>query len=191
MTFIINMKYVKGGTVRGLLDAGDGEGWTGKQTEFRVRQLFKPLAFLHDMGISHCDINPLNVFFGNRMVLRLGDFGLAEAWLHLSGVHADVLKPAFEPRGLGAWWRPAVGGYQVGLLMTSLLAGDEGRGGICKPQVNNLTERRPLRDAIKAAIGIKSQRPCTAAELAGLLDAARNKKSKRTAEESTDGSSRP
>ncbi len=109
-------------------------------------------------------------------MLKLGDFGITRARLHFSGVHADVLNQAFEPRGLGTWWSPADDVYQVGLLMASLLAGEEIYGGIRKPQVNQLTERGPLRDAIKAAIGIKSQRPSTAAELAGLLDAARNDK---------------
>jgi len=172
MAFVINMEYVEAGTVRDHLDACAGEGWTEQQVAFRVRQVLKPLSLLHGMGSSHRDITPPNVFVGNKKVLKLGDFGITKAQLHLSGVYADVLNPAFAPRDLGAWWSPADDVYQIGLLMASLLAGEEINGGVKKPEINQLASG-PLRDVIKAAISIKSQRPRNAAELGALLDSAR------------------
>ncbi len=58
MVFVINMEYVEAGTVRDFLGAGDGQGWTEEQVVFRVRQLLKPLALLHDMGF-HIGTSPL------------------------------------------------------------------------------------------------------------------------------------
>ena len=174
MAFVINMEYVEAGTVRDHLDGCAGEGWTEQQVAFRVRQVLKPLTLLHGMGVSHRDITPPNVFVGNKKVLKLGDFGITKARLHLSGVYADVLNPSFAPRDLGTWWSPADDVYQIGLLMASLLAGEEIYGGVKKPEINQLASPGPLRHAIKEAISIKSQRPRTAAGLGVLLDAARS-----------------
>lgn len=166
--FAINMELVDGGTVRDECDRGGG-GWTEEQVCKRVRLLLKPLILLHNMGVSHRDITPPNVFVGRRKVLKLGDFGITKAQLKPSGVHADVLNPAFAPSDLGTWWRPADDVYQVGLLMATLVSGQEFYTGVKKPEINAITEKGKLRDAIKAAISIKSQRPQSASELARLL----------------------
>ena len=168
LAFAIRMEYVEGGTVRDLSRKGDVP-WTEAQVGHRVRQLLKPLALLHSMGVSHRDVTPPNVFVGSRKVLKLGDFGITKAQLHPSGVHADYLNEAFAPPDLGTWWRPADDVYQVGLLMATLLAGFEVYGGIGKVDVNRLTHRGPLRDAIKAAISVKSQRPQNATDMLDLL----------------------
>lgn len=168
LAFAINMEWVPAGTVRDACVTGDAP-WTEEQVRKRVRLLMKPLTLLHSMGVSHRDITPPNVFVGNRKVLKLGDFGITKAQLHPSGVHADVLHPWFAPSDLGTWWRPADDVYQVGLLMATLLAGEEIRTGVKKPAVNQLAGAGPVRDAIKAAISVKSQRPQTAAELARML----------------------
>ena len=173
MAFVINMEYVEAGTVRDHLDDAGGAGWTEQQVVFRVRQLLNPLKLLHNMGVSHRDITPPNVFVGNKKVLKLGDFGITKAQLHSSGVHADVLNPAFAPRDLGTWWSPADDVYQVGLLMASLLAGEEIYGGVKLPEINQYAAKGPLRDAIKAAISRKAKRPRNAADLSVLLDSAR------------------
>jgi len=121
------------------------------------------------MGVSHRDITPPNVFVGNLKVLKLGDFGITKAQLKPSGVHADMLNEAFAPRDLGTWWRPADDVYQVGLLMATLVSGREFYTGVSKPEINQITIKGKLRDAIKAALSVKSQRPQTAATLASML----------------------
>lgn len=166
--FAINMELVDGGTVRDECDRGDG-GWSEEQVCRRVRLLLKPLELLHNMGVSHRDITPPNVFVGNRKVLKLGDFGITKAQLKPSGVYADVLNPAFAPKDLGRWWRPADDVYQVGLLMATLVAGEEFYTGVKKPEINQITEKGQLREAIKAAISVKAQRPQNATELAAML----------------------
>lgn len=173
MAFFIDMEYIEAGTVRDHLDDGWASGWTEEQVAFRVRQLLKPLMLLHGMGVSHRDITPPNVFVGNHKVLKLGDFGITKAQLHPSGVHADVFNSDFAPPVLGTWWTPADDVYQVGLLMASLLKGEEVTRGVKKPEINQLAAKGPLRDAIKAAVSVRAQRPRTAMELGVLLDAAR------------------
>lgn len=120
IAFAINMELVAAGTVRDACERGEAE-WTEEQVCKRVRLLLKPLIILHAMGVSHRDVTPPNVFVGNKKVLKLGDFGITKAQLHPSGVHADVLNAAFDPKDLGTWWRPADDVYQVGLLMATLL----------------------------------------------------------------------
>ena len=152
IAFAINMEWVLAGTVRDACDKGEAQ-WTEAQVRKRVRLLLKPLALLHSMGVSHRDVTPPNVFVGDRKVLKLGDFGITKAQLHPSGVHADILNPDFAPRLLGRWWGPADDVYQVGLLMATLLAGEEVGTGVKKPEINRITKR----DAIKAAISVKAR----------------------------------
>lgn len=169
--FFIDMEYVSGGTVRDNLNEGPS-GWTEKQVAFRVRQLLKPLKLLHGMGVSHRDVTPPNVFVGNKKVLKLGDFGITKAQLHPSGVHADVFNGDFAPKDVGTWWSPADDIFQVGLLMASLLAGEEIHWDVRKPEINQFTTKGPVRDAIKAAISVKAKRPKNAGEFSALLDQA-------------------
>ncbi|MGI9156819.1 MAG: protein kinase domain-containing protein [Marmoricola sp.] len=143
--------------------------WTEDQVRHRVRQLLKPLALLHDMGVSHRDVTPGNVFIGNNKVLKLGDFGITKAQLNVAGVKADAFAPYFAPPDLGTWWRPADDVYQVGLLMCTLLTGEEVGAGIGLVEVNTFTEHGRVREAIKAALRVKSKRPKTAAELSAML----------------------
>lgn len=166
--FAINMELVDGGTVRDECDRVDG-GWSEEQVCRRVRLLLKPLELLHGMGVSHRDVTPPNVFVGNRKVLKLGDFGITKAQLKPAGVYADVLNPAFAPKDLGVWWRPADDVYQIGLLMATLVSGKEFYTGVRKPEVNTITSKGKLREAIKAAISVKAQRPQTARDLSALL----------------------
>lgn len=168
IAFAINMELVAAGTVRDACERGEAT-WTEEQVCRRVRLLLKPLTILHGMGVSHRDVTPPNVFVGNKKVLKLGDFGITKAQLHPSGVHADVLNPDFAPKDLGTWWRPADDVYQVGLLMATLRAGEEFRTGVKKTEINKITRSGKLRDAIKAAISVKAQRPQNAGQLAKML----------------------
>jgi serine/threonine protein kinase len=167
--FVIDMELVENGSVTERLQRTGSDGWSEAQVAFRVRQLLKPLSLLHNMAVSHRDVTPRNVFVGNHSVLKLGDFGITRAQLHPSGVEADIFAPAFAPRDVGRWWSPADDVYQVGLLMATLLAGEEVCCDVKKPAINRLTSKGPLRDAIKAAISVKARRPRNAEELSALL----------------------
>lgn len=166
--FAINMEFVPGGTVRDECERGDA-AWTEEQVCRRVRLLLKPLELLHNMGASHRDVTPANVFVGNKKVLKLGDFGITKAQLTPSGVRADLAAWPFAPRDIGAWWRPADDVYQVGLLMATLVSGWVHYNDTKVTNINEITAPGQLRDAIKAAIRVKAKRPKTASELAALL----------------------
>lgn len=169
--FVIDMELMDGGTVREHFEQ-DNNPWTEAQVRFRVKQLLKPLSLLHAMGVSHRDITPPNVFVGNRMMLKLGDFGITKAQLKPAGSYADVFNSAFEPRGLGTWWNPRDDVFQVGLLMATLLAGEEVCGGEYFPGVpfiNQVTSRGPFRDAVKDCLRVRAQRIATAGDLLARL----------------------
>lgn len=168
VVFAIQMEYIQDGTVRDLV-MNDELPWTEEQIRRRVRLLLEPLAVLHDRGISHRDVTPANVFVAPRKVLKLGDFGITKAQLKVSGVHADALNPYFAPRDLGTFWRPADDVYQAGLLMATLASGELMGTEMGKVAVNQFTTKGKLRDAIKAAISPKSQRPQTARDMIKLL----------------------
>ncbi|MGH3099202.1 MAG: serine/threonine protein kinase [Streptosporangiales bacterium] len=167
--FCIEMELVAGGTVEdgcygGIL------GWPEKRVQRQIRLLLGPLATLHRLGTSHRDITPRNVFMGERNVLKLGDFGIAKPGLKKSGVYADAWAPDFTPPYLGTWWSPADDIYQVGLLALTLLKGELMTNATKKPDVNPLARKGgPLRDAIKKAISVKSQRFANASEMMRAL----------------------
>lgn len=173
MVFVTEMEFLESGTVQDA--CWDGRlPWPEDRVARKVRGLLQPLSLLHNMGASHRDITPGNVYVANRAVLKLGDFGITKAGLKKSGVRADLATWRFAPSDIGAFWRPADDVYQVGLLMLTLLAGEEVTNTVRKVDVNQLTSRHfGLRDAIKAAISPKSQRPQTASGLVQVLPAGR------------------
>lgn len=169
--FVIDMELIDGGTVRAHFDA-DNEPWTEAQVRFRIKQLLKPLSLLHVMGVSHRDITPPNVFVGNRMMLKLGDFGITKAQLKPAGTEPDFYHPLFKPRDLGSWWNPRDDVFQVGLLMATLLAGEEVYGGdyfLGVPYITQITSRGPFRDAVKDCLRVRAQRIATAGDLLARL----------------------
>ena len=166
--FAIFMEYIPGGSVADHFGLG-AEPWGEEQVLRKTKVLLRTLDLLHERGVSHRDITPMNVFVGNRKALKLGDFGIAKTGLIRSGVRADVANWAFAPNDLQAFWRPADDVFQVGLLMATLASGELQDNTMGKVAVNRFTTKGPLRDAIKAAISVKSQRPQSAAELVRLL----------------------
>ena len=64
-----------------------------------VRQIGRALAYLHKRGVVHCDVKLENVFitvdpaFTSRLILKLGDFGLATKLKH-SMVTEEILRAA-------------------------------------------------------------------------------------------------
>jgi serine/threonine protein kinase len=169
MVFMIEMEFMPTGTVQDA--CFDGRlPWPEDRVVRKIRGLLQPLSLLHNMGAAHRDITPTNVFVANRAVLKLGDFGITKASLKKSGVQADLANWAYAPYDVGAHWRTADDVYQVGLLMLTLLSGWEVDNTVIKADVNQLTTRGyGLREAIKKAISVKSQRPQTATDLAQLL----------------------
>jgi serine/threonine protein kinase len=171
MLFCIDMQLVERGSLRDALDAGE-PAWPEARVARQIRYLLKPLSILHRMYAPHRDITPGNVFVGERSALLLGDYGIAKPALLESGVRADAFNPAFIPRDLGAFWSRSDDIYQVGLLAMTLLFGEVQTNEIKKPAVNQVTSKGPLRDVIKCALSVKSQRYESAMDMsADLADA--------------------
>jgi serine/threonine protein kinase len=171
MVFVIEMDFMETGTVRDACIDGRLP-WPEGRVVRKIRGLLQPLSLLHNMGVSHRDVTPGNVYVAKRSVLKLGDYGITKAGFKKSGVRADVAAWPYAPSDIGSFWRPADDIYQVGLLMLTLLSGEEVDNTVGKVDVNQLTSRGyGLREAIKKSISVKSQRPQTASDLLGLLPA--------------------
>lgn len=138
--FAIVMEYVPGGSVADHFTRGF-DAWTEQQVLKKTKVLLKTLDLLHERGVSHRDITPMNVFVGNRKALKLGDFGIAKTGLIRSGVRADVANWAFAPNDIQAFWRPADDVFQVGLLMATLAAGAVQDNTMGKVAVNRFTAK--------------------------------------------------
>jgi len=99
-----------------------------------------------------------------------GRLRITKAGFKKSGVRADVAAWPYAPSDIGSFWRAADDVYQLGLLMLTLLAGEEVDNTVGRVYVNQFTSRGyGLREAMKQAISPKSQRPQTASDLSQLL----------------------
>jgi serine/threonine protein kinase len=168
MLFCIDMQLVERGSVIDACANGDVP-WSEDRVVRQIRYLLKPLSILHRMYTPHRDITPGNVFIGAHSALLLGDYGIARPALLKRGVLADAFNPEFTPRDLKTFWDRSDDIYQVGLLAMTLLAGEPQTNEVKKPAVNQLTSKGPLREIIKQAISVKSQRYESAAEMAADL----------------------
>lgn len=171
MIFCIEMDLVQGGTVDDLCESGDLP-WPTARVARQIRLLLGPLATLHNMQIAHRDITPQNVFIGPRSSLLLGDYGITKAALLHKGVRVDAANWAFTPKDLKTFWDRRDDIYQVGLLAMTLLTGEVQTNELKKPAVNAVTDKGALRDALKCALSVKSQRFVDASEMAEALKGA-------------------
>lgn len=168
MIFCIEMDLVDGGTVQNLCERGDLP-WGAERVARQIRLLLGPLAILHTRQIAHRDITPYNVFVGSKSTLLLGDYGITKTALLHKGVRVDAANWAFAPKDLKTFWDCRDDIYQVGLLAMTLLTSEVQTNELKKPAVNAVTNKGSLRDAIKCALSVKSQRFANASEMAEAL----------------------
>jgi len=71
------LELLKGGSLRGLLDAGPR--LTPAQAAHVGRQVAAALGYAHARGLVHRDIKPANLLFDEHGIVRVADFGLARA----------------------------------------------------------------------------------------------------------------
>jgi hypothetical protein len=90
-----------------------------------ARQLCSGLAAAHDRGVLHRDLKPSNVMFDERGVVRIADFGLAEATAVLRGTKAREGTPLYmSPEQLsGEEVTPRSDIYSLGLVLYEIFAG--------------------------------------------------------------------
>ncbi|HEY7123364.1 MAG TPA: protein kinase [Ktedonobacterales bacterium] len=70
------MPYVRGGTLRNLLDRTGGP-LSFHQTAQLFAQLCDAVQYAHNQGLVHRDIKPSNVLLQNEQYILLSDFGIA------------------------------------------------------------------------------------------------------------------
>lgn len=73
--YYLTMEFVRGVTLRSLIDARGGLGISS--TLAVGRQLAKALAVAHQLGVIHRDIKPHNLLLDDEGVLKVMDFGVA------------------------------------------------------------------------------------------------------------------
>lgn len=56
-------------------------GYRGKVTEpearYYMKQMVTGVAYIHSQKVVHRDLKPGNMFLSERMIVKIGDFGLA------------------------------------------------------------------------------------------------------------------
>jgi eukaryotic-like serine/threonine-protein kinase len=120
------MRYVKGGTLGNLIDAGT---LSLERAVRLVSQLGEALAYAHQHGVIHRDIKPANILIGQDGNVFLSDFGIAkvvEETLQLTGEGQAIGTPAYmapeQVQGHGSDARTDI--YALGILLYQAVTGE-------------------------------------------------------------------
>lgn len=124
--YVIVSELMHEGTVGDLIDDGLWPGWPAARVRREVRRLLGVVAQMHAAGITHRDIKPDNIFLRDGRLV-LGDFGIANHSLTPTRAPVDAYTPAYMPADIEHYrhWATWFDVYQLGLLMCSLLTGDD------------------------------------------------------------------
>ncbi|KAK7198927.1 mitogen-activated protein kinase [Novymonas esmeraldas] len=75
----IVLEYMDCGTMSNLIDRHP-EGFSEDMLAYIARELFKGLAFLHNLRMIHRDIKPANVLANTKGEIKISDFGVAKTF---------------------------------------------------------------------------------------------------------------
>jgi serine/threonine-protein kinase len=99
------LELLRGGSLRGLLDAGTH--LSPAQAVHVGRQVTDALDYAHTRGLVHRDIKPANLLFDEHGIVRVADFGLARAlaeasWTEPAGSVVGTARYAAPEQATGA-----------------------------------------------------------------------------------------
>ncbi|XP_026167053.1 eIF-2-alpha kinase GCN2 isoform X2 [Mastacembelus armatus] len=118
----IQMEYCEKSTLRDTIDQGLHQDSNRLWRLFR--EILDGLAYIHDQGMIHRDLKPVNIFLDSQDHVKIGDFGLATD--HPATVAAGRFE--VEESGSVAMPKPDPTGNMTGMVGTALYVSPEVQG---------------------------------------------------------------
>ncbi|XP_078089682.1 eIF-2-alpha kinase GCN2 isoform X2 [Mustelus asterias] len=118
----IQMEYCEKSTLRDTIDQGLYRDISRLWRLFR--EILDGLAYIHEQGMIHRDLKPVNIFLDSNDHVKIGDFGLATD--HLSNVAGD--RQETDGNGSIQLIKPDSAGNLTGMVGTALYVSPEVQG---------------------------------------------------------------
>ncbi|KAG5266200.1 hypothetical protein AALO_G00250890 [Alosa alosa] len=118
----IQMEYCERSTLRDTIDQGLHLDCSRLWRLFR--EILDGLAYIHEQGMIHRDLKPVNIFLDSQDHVKIGDFGLATD--HPANVAAGKLE--VEEGSSGLVLKPDPTGNLTGMVGTALYVSPEVQG---------------------------------------------------------------
>jgi len=99
-TVFMTMELIEGQSLDVAIKALNGKGFPTSQALDYISQMSEALRYAHKKGVLHCDLKPNNVFLASDGVIKILDFGIAQA--NRSASEGPDEHTRFDAKILGA-----------------------------------------------------------------------------------------